>query len=522
VAKGKPAVPQQDAEPGGNCDGPIVQKAFSLGWHVTELYNYDKLSRTLPNPTSGPARRVPVGQPPLSLPSMGDLKPADRRHILIRQIQLDLGGVWSPEASPPRLEDLRATLTELDKVTDWDDYRARIEKLHEDLLAGLTVSGFRLGKAYGLGRALAETCILPAAAEQMAPKHGAPTDATLAVPRSGQAFRQQLEHELASGRVATVQGWVYDLRDCFPKYAADATARTLAGWAVWMVRPSVDGDAVRWSNDRTRERIQQHLRRQGDVWRGMLSGEKDPVNMLDSDAYFNAIRSMLARVAKLALRFLGSGLGLLLLLLLIVTSVALYFALFGGRSSTATPAVIAFLGSIGITAGSAWAAVQKALAKAEEPLWSAEVSAAVAEAAWHNPAPLASIEELDLLIVLTTPDDGVETRLRHPRLTALRKLPVGGLGIVLIVTGTAITIGAVWAGRLQLDAAFFIPPLIIVGFLAAIDAWDLLIGLAARRTAPYLALPDRITLPDWLAPVGQGLAPILFVGGLLAGHFFWH
>jgi len=120
------------------------------------------------------------------------------------------------------------------------------------------------------------------------------------------------------------------------------------------------------------------------------------------------------------------------------------------------------------------------------------------------------------------PDSEAETRRRHPRLTALRNLRVGALGSVLIAAGTAITIGAVWAGRLQLEAAFFIPPLIIVSFLAAIDAWDLLVGLAAWRTAPYLALPDRIALPDWLAPVGQVLAPILFVGGLLAGHYFWH
>jgi hypothetical protein len=124
--------------------------------------------------------------------------------------------------------------------------------------------------------------------------------------------------------------------------------------------------------------------------------------------------------------------------------------------------------------------------------------------------------------VLTTADAAAETRLRHPWLTALRSLPVGRLGLVLIVSGTALTTAAVGAGRLQLEAAFFVPPLIIVSFLAAIDAWDLLVGLAAWRTAPYLALPERITLPDWLAPVGQVLAPILFVGGLLAAHFLWH
>src|SRR2546421_2029084 len=114
VAKGKPAPAQPDSKPAGNCDGPLVQQAFSLGWHVTELYNYDKLSRTL-HPASPPARRVPTGKPPLSLPSIGDLGADDRRHLLIRQIQLDLAGVWSTNASPPSLEDLRAALAELDR-----------------------------------------------------------------------------------------------------------------------------------------------------------------------------------------------------------------------------------------------------------------------------------------------------------------------------------------------------------------------------------------------------------------------
>jgi NADH:ubiquinone oxidoreductase subunit 2 (subunit N) len=114
-----------------------------------------------------------------------------------------------------------------------------------------------------------------------------------------------------------------------------------------------------------------------------------------------------------------------------------------------------------------------------------------------------------------------EAAARHPRLTRLRRLPVGRVGIVLIAVSTTIAIAVAKSGRLGTEAPYFLPPLCIVGFLALIDAWDLAVGFAAWRNAPYLVLPERIQLPAWTAPVAQWLAPIMLLVGIVAAHYYW-
>jgi hypothetical protein len=97
---------------------------------------------------------------------------------------------------------------------------------------------------------------------------------------------------------------------------------------------------------------------------------------------------------------------------------------------------------------------------------------------------------------------------------------VGRAGVFLIVAGTAAALTAARSGRFGPEAPYFLPPLCIVALLALIDAWDLVVGLAALAWAPYLVLPD-LDLPGWLAPVGQWLTPVVLLGGVLAGHFLW-
>lgn len=492
--------------PVAQCDGLLVQQAFALGWHVAELYHFDQ------------QRHDSIASDALSLPGIGDLSETDRKGILTRQIAHDLKVVWSEAAIPPEAPELEKAIAAAGALTVPGALKEAILEIHTDLLSGLTVANFRLGKAYGLGRALAETSILPiAAAQGRIPTKGDGID------ELGSAFLSELLRQFRGGRVDTVQGWLHDLRDCFPLYAADAVATTMGGWSVWLVRPTIGAELANWQDGQVRGRIERTLRRQGDVWRGLLSGEKDPLNMLTSEDYFGAIRSLLAKITRLAVRFLASTIGLLLGLAAVVAAIFLYFALSSGNGSATVAAAIALLGSLGITTGSAWAAVQKALTNAEEPLWKAELSAAVSGAAWHNPAPLGSIEEIQLLLTVgSVSDEAAEMKARHPQLSVLRNLPVGRLGIILIIASTAIGIFGASHGRIERDAAYFLPALCIVAFLAAIDGWDLLIGFAARQTAPYLALPDRISLPTWAAPLAEVLAPVLLIVGLLAGHYFWH
>jgi hypothetical protein len=220
-----------------------------------------------------------------------------------------------------------------------------------------------------------------------------------------------------------------------------------------------------------------------------------------------------------------SPVGFLLFVLAFAAGVVFLYELYRSQTSNTTPALIAFLGSLGLTAGSTWAAVQKAFAQAEAPLWEAEVGAAAAEVAWQGPDKLAKVEDIELLILWTGQNDEVDARLHHPRLTRLRNFPVGRIAMVLTVAGLAlaIAVGTSPPSPGWVDASFFIAPFALIGFMAVVAAWDLLATYAAREgDVPYLTLPERIALPDWLAPLQAKVAPLLAVIGLLLAHFLWH
>lgn len=512
-----------------------VQRTFALGYHVTELYHFDKVGTTTaahhaappappPAGTAGEALAVEQAAKTMladSLPGMGRLEPDRRRSILIRQVREDLKqpGVWADTPGGVKVTQLDKRVAAAEKIPDHDKFKAEIASIHEVLLEGLTVADYRLGKSYGLGRALAETSIIPCA---IGTKRGLPAGAT--DEQIGNALKVALEDQFEGGRVFELQSWLLDLRDWFADYASDAVATTLGGWALWVIRPTIgESDALRWNHPFAYHRVQRSLRRQGDVWRGLLSGEKDPKSIAGADYYFAAMASVVRRLAGLALQFLGTWIGFLLFLVIAVAGLALYFASTAHNTTGILAAVAALLSSLGITTGSVGASVKSAWSKAEKPLWEAEVAAAVANAAWHNPAPLGSIEMIEILLIVgDKPDQKTETRARHPNLTALRNIRVGRLGLALMVISIAVALFAADAGHLNRDASFFLPPLCIVGFLAIIDGWDLLVGLAVRQSAPYLALPERIVMPDWLGPVAFWLVPIFVLTGLLAGHFFWH
>jgi hypothetical protein len=262
-ASGAAAPPQQPPSNAG-----AVQCAFSLGWHMVELYNYPDLKRSVSKKT------------PASLGGISDLSDDERRDLLIRQIEFDLSQLWTlPGAAPPPLNYLQTAL----KRAPGKNFKADVDRVHKDLLQGLTVADFKVGKGYGLGRALAETWLLPKGAGG-----------------SAKGYWKALSAELDVGRVATVQSWIRDLRDCFPKHAADAVAQTFEGWAFWLIRPTVDGKPIDLDDRQAMARLERQLQRQAEIWRGLLSGEKDPANMLTTADYVTALRTMLGRSARLA------------------------------------------------------------------------------------------------------------------------------------------------------------------------------------------------------------------------------
>ena len=128
------------AEPAGDLE---VQVAFALGWHMAELYL----------PVSWPG--TPVAQSE-DLPGLSDFSARQRAELGLDQVDVALNRLKGPieehGLKSPSTDDARNALT-----AGKDEFRTQVFDLHVTLLATLTAASYKLGKAYGLGRALAET-----------------------------------------------------------------------------------------------------------------------------------------------------------------------------------------------------------------------------------------------------------------------------------------------------------------------------------------------------------------------------
>ena len=121
--------------------------------------------------------------------------------------------------------------------------------LHCRLLEALNVTDFRLGKAYGLGRALAETALVPAAAA-----------AGEAAAHSANCWR--------AGRVITLNDWLVELKTLLPDHAAYAVTSGLGDWQDWVAssraRPRNGGRAGKRCGRRASVAGTDHRREGGD------------------------------------------------------------------------------------------------------------------------------------------------------------------------------------------------------------------------------------------------------------------
>jgi hypothetical protein len=144
--------------------------------------------------------------------------------------------------------------------------------MHIDLSVHLTAADYRLGKAYGLGRALADTCA--------------------AARGNDDERRRALVHHLEQHRALVIVAWLDDLKTALPAHAGQGVADSLQLWERWATGAglrALDPAAV---NDITRT-----LHRCGQRWRAILSGEKNAKDLLQLGDYVAAARGTLGRAA---------------------------------------------------------------------------------------------------------------------------------------------------------------------------------------------------------------------------------
>jgi hypothetical protein len=230
---------------------PRVSTAFQLGWQMAEIYR--------PDPQSPPA----PGEDD-HLPELSDLTTDEWTRIGLYQVQAGItklrlriaaAGLWAPDA--------QLFAQELEGTTG-EPRDAAIEAFHIELLAALTAADFRLGKGYGLGRALADVTRNPA----------------------------DWRRALAPQRVATLAAWLRQLSTTLPPHAGHVIATSLEKWGSY---------AQQSAGDPAQEQLDVALlQAQGRLWRSLISGEKRATEMLEMQDYVTSAESLLQSTGRLA------------------------------------------------------------------------------------------------------------------------------------------------------------------------------------------------------------------------------
>jgi hypothetical protein len=269
-----------------------------------------------------------------------------------------------------------------------EEYRAAVSKLHVNLLITLTAADSSYGKAYGLGRALADTTC----------PHQTP---------------DQLTKSFECHRIGQLYVWLDELASLLPDHAARAVAQSLDWWQQAVIaaatgsKLSTNSAPVSYqANQPTRRRqltaaftshrdrakpsqtdpppmesLAAAVARQGALWRGVLDGDKLCTDLLTPQDYLRAGDRLARRYGDLVGRALRTMPWIFLLLLSVLAAVVLVLVLIPGSAVVRTATAIA---AIAGTFSGIWkitrTRVAPIAAQLETPLWGYELNAAVAEA----------------------------------------------------------------------------------------------------------------------------------------------
>ncbi|QDP95645.1 hypothetical protein FOE78_06750 [Microlunatus elymi] len=351
-------IPQQETSlssvappnPEKHSGDPRVQRAFTIGWQVAQLFAYPvPLEPLEPHPLDG------------ELPGLDQLSAARRYRLLARTIAAAYETLSVPQDPVGPAPSVDATIAALNRAGHTaDEVREAVLALHVQLLEALNAADFRLGKAYGMGRLLSETTTLVGA--------GGPD-------RPDPAGQQRaLEALFASDRLLVLKRWLSALKSDLPDHTAYAVSRSLEAW---QGQHRADPDTARAA-----------LRSQGHIWRTLLSGEKAAVDLLSAGDYVAASRAMLHRMARLGavlVRTFWWGI-LIVVAALAATIVGVSVS---GNLTGVTKAItnlLASLVALGVTVKGLSMAAAKVAAKLEVPLWQSELDEAVAVASTRIPS----------------------------------------------------------------------------------------------------------------------------------------
>jgi hypothetical protein len=336
--------------------------ALNLGWTMAELYDHDWRPKTdLPAPAD-------------DLPGIGAFSPSQQAEMRLDAIDACLAALHDTLAAAgqdplPSTADVRALYR--DPNSQAEPAKVSVNKLHFDIARTLAASDPNLGKAYGLGRALSDTV-------------RSPTD------------QADLVERFKHFRLETLRRWLNDLASDLPAHAAKGVLLSLSRWEGWAANVAVaSGDE--WAA--ARENVRRTLRKQGELWRAALCGEKDPRDALTADDYADAASDVARRGLAIAARVLARYGVAIALVVAVVVALAVFVV------TNPTSQLVTGLGAVAAALGITWkgvGSVSERLALAlGKPLWGAGLDAAVGEGL--TALPVRPVREPVSDVLLRTP-----------------------------------------------------------------------------------------------------------------------
>ena len=367
---------------------PLVSACVRLGWQMEELFS----RLDVPD---GPQTAYQLDR----LIGLSKLTSYDQQRLGLDEVDFVLDQVaaqaQAPNAAVASLTadargKLDATLqSDTGARQRRDDYLESLAGLHVDVLTTLTAAGGSFGKAYGLGRALADT----------ARPHQDPGELTASFQRY---------------RIGQLYVWLDDLASLLPAHSAHAVEQSLSWWqeavtaaaagsllsadsrpATYPGNPAAsplkratgvlmpDSKAARPADAQppSLALLAAAVARQGTQWLRVLDGEKQCTDLLTPEDYVRAGERLARTWAGMAARMLRTMPWLIIVLILLLAAVILALIYIPGsavaRWATGTAAVAGALSAL-------WKLIQTRLgsiaAQVEQPLWGAELNLAAAEA----------------------------------------------------------------------------------------------------------------------------------------------
>src|SRR4051794_14726614 len=345
-----PEPPPAHPEPDSIAD-PNVAVAFAAGWQMTELYQCARRIRKC-GMTAG-ATTPPDAN---GLACLRELDASERGHLALDEIGVALfklrGRFATAALEPPTVTDLAPLLASSNK--DDGKFIAAVSDKHDELLGRLGAADFRLGKAYRLGVQLAQVVLGPEEPKDLDSAFGS--------------------------RAVSIRTALADLASVFPDHASRSVSISLRTWELWASDPEIDEkpvDSANWAA------VRSSLRRQGKLWRSLLSGEKCGEDMLSTSDYVTAAKRLVNRASRMLLSF-SKGLVVLLLIALVGGILLAFFASDDSLRAIGGP-IVALAGVVGLTGVGARARASRLAKRLEEHLWAAQMDESIAAAITTGP-----------------------------------------------------------------------------------------------------------------------------------------